>query len=226
MEGLGFLSVEIQPGVEQRVVDINSRGGVALVFHDTARVGLHEVQRIRGAIVDLCESLVYASAGFTPAAQEFAEKRSVALFSYSPAGVVKAESTSSRRLVELGWITTSPELETEARKELRDAIENYVQAANDVVSELGPAVDANLESLVEWDEVDDEVRARAQVTARDSEVLTALLRDLNGESNRTPAEFIHAAQCIEALAHKIAEEWGVDYSDIEVDAMLKRAVAK
>jgi HJR/Mrr/RecB family endonuclease len=71
-------------------VDVESSGALAQVKHHAKPVRLPEVQRIYGiAVAERKKALIFGSAGFTPAAQEWANRHGVECYRFPPVRRVK-----------------------------------------------------------------------------------------------------------------------------------------
>ncbi|MCW4386332.1 hypothetical protein OH146_11165 [Salinibacterium sp. SYSU T00001] len=221
MKRLGFVETVVRARNAWGAVDIEARGALASVVSPARPVELHEGERLRGAAGFDSEALLYGGA-YSSAVAAFAEERDIALFGIAASGDVEVHSSAGRRLANQGWLSTGPALETMARDDLERAIESYLQAAIDTAGKLGPAIEYAAQELVEAGELGEELQLRLRNTARATRTLAALLEIANGERKLPAATAIREAAQIETLVHRIAEQWEIEYSDLELDASVDR----
>jgi len=90
MKQNGYRDARLTPSGPDGGVDVVASGAVAQVKHHAKPVRLPEVQRIYGiAVAERKKALIFASAGFTPAAREWASRHRVECYRFPPVRRVK-----------------------------------------------------------------------------------------------------------------------------------------
>lgn len=227
MGGMGFEEVEICPPGEERATHIIALGGSALIQHRPQPANVCDVQQARGSGGINDYALVYALGGFTLGAQQFAEDYEVALFKYSAEGTIEAHSSSAVRLLEHGWLSIGPAIETMAREALKSAIKDYAQAVIDSATEMSTYIQTAVNELEEGNEyVDEDMVTDAQTTSRNLKLVADLIVQMSERQTWDPSILIRDAQRAETIVYKVAERWDIDFSDVELDASVKRLLDK
>ncbi|MFF2205242.1 restriction endonuclease [Streptomyces sp. NPDC058145] len=113
MRSLGFTDAQKTAAGADGGVDVFARDAIAQVKYYGQPVGVGPVRELRGVADSHQHLLFYASGGYTASAQEFAEKRGVALFSFLEVGHITpvnaaAVRLSARPASTAGWSRTMP----------------------------------------------------------------------------------------------------------------------
>jgi hypothetical protein len=94
---LGFPGAVVTPGTGDGGLDAVADGAAAQVKHHTAPSGSPDIQRLFGAAADFPNRLFYATA-YTPAGVAEAERLEIALFQFTPEGLVVAVNAFARQV--------------------------------------------------------------------------------------------------------------------------------
>jgi len=94
---LGFPGVMVTPGTGDGGLDAVAQGAAAQVKHHTAPSGSPDIQRLFGAAADFPNRLFYAT-GYTFAGVAEAERLKIALFQFTPEGLIVAVNAFARQV--------------------------------------------------------------------------------------------------------------------------------
>lgn len=99
MQELGFVDAHATGSGADGGIDVDSREAAAQVKFHAMPTGAPEIQKLRGAAYDRDHKIFYSAGGYTPAAQVFAERASVALFTIGPWSTILAANVAAETLV-------------------------------------------------------------------------------------------------------------------------------
>jgi hypothetical protein len=99
MVSIGFSDAVVTGGGTDGGVDVVADGGVAQVKFHAMPVGAPDVQRLKGAALDVPAVLFYSAAGYTPGARTYADTAKVALFIIGPWSAISAVNTIAEDLI-------------------------------------------------------------------------------------------------------------------------------
>jgi hypothetical protein len=121
MRSNGFRGAAVTQGGSDGGVDVKAPGAIAQVKRESKPVGRPALQRLAGARgrAQTLQMLFFSSSGYSPAAIEYAGLMDLALFTYTPGGLVSPLNNAARRVERNGRRERQPSRESRARARAR-----------------------------------------------------------------------------------------------------------